>query len=147
LLGERAPVWNAHARGSYQNLCWQHTQAHMARATLEGILLNLNQIRQIIDNQLHKTQILHANGGFTRSTFWVQLVSDIFNTPVRVNESNESGCLGAVLLAMKSLGKIETLEDGVHEYVRFAETYRPNPSKTRIYRKLQKVFEKAIEQH
>jgi gluconokinase len=146
LLGERAPVWKAHARGSYQNLCWQHTQAHMARATLEGILLNLNQIRQIIDNQLHKTQILHANGGFTRSTFWVQLVADIFNTPVRVNESNESGCLGAILLAMKSLGKIDTLEDGVHEYVRFAETYRPNPSKTRIYRKLQKVFEKAIEQ-
>jgi gluconokinase len=146
LLGERAPVWNAHARGSYQNLCWQHTQAHMARATLEGILLNLNQIRQIIDNQLHKTHILHANGGFTRSTFWVQLVADIFNTPVRVNESNESGCLGAILLAMKSLGKIDTLEDGVHEYVRFAETYRPNPSKTRIYRKLQKVFEKAIEQ-
>jgi gluconokinase len=146
LLGERAPVWDAHARGSYQNLCWQHTQAHMARATLEGILLNLNQIRQIIDNQLYKTQILHANGGFTRSTFWVQLVADIFNTPVRVNESNESGCLGAILLAMKSLGKIDTLEEGVQQYVRFAETYRPNPSKTRIYRRIQKEFEKAIGQ-
>ncbi|MFN8347546.1 MAG: gluconokinase [Spirosomataceae bacterium] len=145
LLGERAPVWNAHATGSYQQLCWQHTQAHLARATLEGVLMNLNQIRQIIDSQLHKTQILHANGGFTRSAFWVQLVADIFNTPVRVNESNESGCLGAVLMAMKSLGHIDTLENGVHQYVRFAGTYRPNPSKTRIYRKLQKVFEKAIE--
>lgn len=140
LLGERAPIWNADARGSYQNLSWHHTQAHLARATLEGVLMNLNQIRQIIDSQLTKTQIIHANGGFARSPFWVQLVSDIFNTPVRVNESDESGCLGAILLAMKSLGKIDTLENGVHEYVRFAETYYPDPAKTRIYRKAQKAF-------
>jgi len=144
LLGERAPVWNAHARGSYQNLGWQHTQAHLTRATLEGVLLNLNQIRQIIDSQLTKTEIIHANGGFARSSFWVQLVADIFNTPVRVNESDESGCLGAILLAMKSLGKIDTLENGVQQYVRFAETYYPDPAKTHIYRKSQKVFEKAI---
>ncbi|MEZ4901097.1 MAG: FGGY-family carbohydrate kinase [Spirosomataceae bacterium] len=123
-----APVWDAHARGRYQNLSWHHTQAHLVRATLEGVLLNLNQIRQIIDNQLTKTQILHANGGFTRSAFWVQLVADIFNSPVRVNESEESGCMGAILLAMKSLGKIDSLKDGVHQYVRFAETCT-DPSK------------------
>ncbi len=144
LLGERAPVWDAHAYGSYQRLQWQHTQAHMTRATLEGVLMNLNQIRQIIDSQLNKTRILHANGGFTRSKFWVQLLTDIFNTPVRVNESNESGCLGATLLAMKSLGKLASLEEGVHQYVRFADTYHPDPSQTKVYQKAQREFVKAM---
>lgn len=147
LLGERAPIWDAHARGSYLNLAWQHTQAHLARATLEGVLLNLNQIRHIIDSQLNKTKILHANGGFTRSNFWVQLVADIFNVPVRVNESNESGCLGAILLAMKSLENIKSLEDGVNQYVRFAETYHPDPAKTRRYAKVQKEFQALLKNY
>ena len=140
LLGERAPVWDASAKGSYQNLTWQHTQAHLTRATLEGILYNLNQTRHIIDEQLTKTKELHANGGFTRSAFWLQLVSDIFGIPVRVNESNESGCLGAILLAMKSLKKIDTLESGVQQYVRYADTYHPDPAKIRLYRKMQQEF-------
>lgn len=146
LLGERAPVWDAHARGSYQNLSWQHTQAHLVRATIEGIVLNLNQTRQIIDSQLSKTQILHANGGFTQSKFWVQLLADIFGIAVKVNQSGESGCLGAAMLAMKSLGKIDSLEKGVQNCVHFAETYHPDPSNRGIYRKVNKNFGKLIGQ-
>ena len=94
LLGERAPVWNAEARGSYHNVAWQHTQAHFARATLEGVALNLNQIKAVLDQQISPTQVIHANGGFTRSDFWVQLVADVLETAVKINETNESGCVG-----------------------------------------------------
>ena len=72
------------------------------------------------------------------------MLTDIFNTPVRVNESNESGCLGATLLAMKSLGKLESLEEGVHQYVRFADTYHPDPSQAKVYQKVQREFVKAM---
>lgn len=142
LLGERAPVWDAHVRGSYQNVSWQHTQNHFIRATIEGILLNLNQIRKIIDEQMTKTQIVYANGGFTKSAFGVQLLADIFDVPIRINENTEGGCLGAILLAMKSLGAIGSLQQGVNRYVRFAETYRPNATHRRTYKKVIKEWQK-----
>jgi gluconokinase len=144
LSGERAPVWNANARGSYQNVAWQHTQAHFARATFEGIVMNLNQIRSILDRQISPTQVLHANGGFTRSAFWVQLIADVFGVPVRINETSESGCVGAILLAMKALGNITTLEEGVKKHIHFGLTYEPNPNHRAFYKKHNQRFAALI---
>ena len=38
LQGERAPIWNANARGVYFGLNINHGQQHFTRATIEGIL-------------------------------------------------------------------------------------------------------------
>ncbi|MDK7094031.1 FGGY-family carbohydrate kinase, partial [Gardnerella swidsinskii] len=41
LGGERAPIWNAQARGSFVGLTRNHTKPQMARSVLEGIVFNL----------------------------------------------------------------------------------------------------------
>ncbi|MFN1208456.1 FGGY-family carbohydrate kinase, partial [Enterococcus lactis] len=40
LGGERAPIWDANARGSFFGLTRIHTRAHMIRSALEGIVFN-----------------------------------------------------------------------------------------------------------
>jgi gluconokinase len=45
---------------------------------------------------------------------------------------------------MKSLGKLASLEEGVHQYVRFTDTYHPDPSQTKVYQKAQREFVKAM---
>lgn len=40
LAGERAPFWNADARGSFFGLTLSHKKEHMIRAALEGVLYN-----------------------------------------------------------------------------------------------------------
>jgi len=144
LLGERAPIWNAEARGSYHNVAWQHQQAHFARATLEGVALNLNQIKTILEQRIAPTRVIHANGGFTRSDFWVQLIADVFGIPIKINETNESSCVGAILLAMKALGEVESLEAGVKKHVQFGKTFVPNTANIAFYRKQNKAFGKLI---
>jgi gluconokinase len=44
LLGERSPLWRSEARGSFFGLSINHTKAHLVRAVLEGIGLNLHLI-------------------------------------------------------------------------------------------------------
>ncbi|MFN4145091.1 MAG: gluconokinase [Runella sp.] len=144
LLGERAPFWNAQLTARYLNLTWQHQQSDLIRATIEGVLLHLNQIRNLLEQQIAPTQIIHANGGFAQSKFWVQLLADIFGVNVRVNESNESSCLGAILLAMKSLGYISSLQEGVQKYVSYTDTYQPNPATKSLYRKLNGDFQRVL---
>ena len=41
LTGERAPLWDANARGSFFGLSIHHQKQHMVRAVLEGIVFNL----------------------------------------------------------------------------------------------------------
>lgn len=44
LGGERAPIWNSMARGSFVGLTREHNKAEMARAVLEGIIINLRVV-------------------------------------------------------------------------------------------------------
>ena len=41
LAGERAPLWNANARGSFFGLGLHHKKEHLIRAVLEGVIYNL----------------------------------------------------------------------------------------------------------
>ena len=51
ILGERAPLWDSTARGAFLNIAFAHTQAHFIRATMEGILFNIQNIHQSIDRK------------------------------------------------------------------------------------------------
>jgi gluconokinase len=143
LQGERAPLWDAAVRGSYLNIDWQHGRAHFVRAALEGVLFNLLRIERILSRHTGPTKVIHANGGFAQSVFWVQMMADIFGVPVRLNESNESGAIGAILLAMKAIGRVSSLVEATR-HVGFGQTFEPDEERNRRYRQVYKRFEKAL---
>ncbi|ARK09220.1 gluconokinase [Fibrella sp. ES10-3-2-2] len=148
LQGERAPLWNAAARGSYRNLDWQHTQAHLVRAALEGVMFNLRQIELLLARHAGPTRVIHANGGFAQSEFWVQMMADVFGVPVRLNASNESGAIGAVLLARLALslhtGKPVSLTDLTRQ-IAFGHTFEPNAERHKVYLQSFKQFQTLID--
>jgi gluconokinase len=84
LLGERAPIWDAAAQGSLLGMQITHTQAHLVRATLEGILFGLFQITEILlpDSEKRKQTKVMASGGFGKSELWLQMVPYILQMEV-----------------------------------------------------------------
>ncbi len=95
LGGERAPIWDANARGgSFFGLSRTHTRAHMIRATLEGIVYNLYTVMLALEEVVGKPTSIQANGGFARSELWRQMLTDIFEQDVSIPESFESTALG-----------------------------------------------------
>ncbi|MCE2141923.1 gluconate kinase, partial [Streptococcus thermophilus] len=44
LGGERAPIWDANARGSFFGLNYGHNRSHMARSVLEGVIFNIYMV-------------------------------------------------------------------------------------------------------
>ncbi|MDQ0971343.1 FGGY type gluconate kinase [Neobacillus niacini] len=95
LAGERAPLWNANARGSYFGIGLHHKKEHMVRAVLEGVIFNLNTVMLALQELIGVPNKIMATGGFARSELWRQMMADIFNQEVVVPESFESSCLGA----------------------------------------------------
>ena len=51
LMGERSPRWNPHARGAFVGLTIRHTRAHLYRAVLEGVTMNLRVILDAFRDQ------------------------------------------------------------------------------------------------
>ena len=143
LHGERAPLWDATVRGSFHHVDWQHTQAHFMRAALEGVLFNLREIDLLLSRHTGPTRVIHANGGFAQSAVWVQMMADVFGVPVRLNASNESSAIGAVLLARFALaaGSPEPVSLGeMANQITFGNTYLPDPDRHKTYLNAFKMF-------
>ena len=103
LLGERAPIWNARARGVLFGLQIQHRQAEMIRASLEAVIYCLLGVSQPLFEQADIGKIM-ATGGFARNNLWLQILADVFNLPVFVGDSIENSAWGAVKCGMQALG-------------------------------------------
>lgn len=104
LLGERAPLWDASAKGVYFGVCMHHRNPHFALATLEGIVYALYEVGTVLAERTGRIDVIHATGGFFESDFCVQLLADVFNTPVHVMEDVDGSALGAVYVALHALG-------------------------------------------
>ena len=105
LHGERAPVWDAEATGVLQGLSARHTQAHMLRAAVEGVVLNLRLVASLLpagQNALH----IALSGGAAGSPLWRSVVADVFQLPVRcpAGDSVDLSARGAILMARAALG-------------------------------------------
>jgi len=99
ISGERAPLWNSNVKADFIGLTSHHTKTHIIRAAMEGILFNLLLIGNML-NEKNTISEIHAGGGFADNPFWVQMLADIFNLPVKIFDTNESSALGAVMLGV-----------------------------------------------
>jgi len=140
LLGERAPIWDASAQGSLLGMQITHTQAHLVRATLEGILFGLFQITEILlpDPEERKQTKVMVSGGFGKSELWLQMVADVFQMQVETSQTIEGSAWGAVLIGMK------TLEININIESKIGKTFFPNIAYKKVYEdafvKFKKVY-------
>lgn len=132
LAGERAPLWNSNARGSFFGLGLHHKKEHMVRSVLEGVILNLYTVMLALQEVIGVPTKIQATGGFARSELWRQMMADIFNQEVFVPESFESSCLGAVILGMYALNKIDDFSI-VSEWVGSTHRHEPIGKNVEIY--------------
>lgn len=139
LAGERAPLWNADARGSFFGLALHHGKPQMIRAALEGVIFSLYSILPAVEELIGPTKRMMATGGFARSAVWRQMMADIFDREVVVPESVESSCLGAAVLGLYALSRISSL-DAIGEMVGSTHHHQPNPENVAIYKKLWPIF-------
>ncbi|SEN70440.1 gluconate kinase, FGGY family [bacterium A37T11] len=144
LTGERAPHWNAHAKGVYFGIQLHHTRAHFARAMMEGVLFGIYGVGKALEEITGPIVKINASGGFAKSAFWLQMLADVFNKQVVVKESVESSALGAAIIGMHALGLIDDLilPEG---FVPSSETYVPNIEKHEQYVKNYAVFERIYD--
>ncbi|PLR77955.1 hypothetical protein CU633_07980 [Bacillus sp. V3-13] len=82
---------------------------------------------------------IQATGGFARSKLWRQTMADIFDQDVYVPESFESSCLGAAILGLYGLGKIDSL-NVVSEMVGAHTYHKPNHDNVLVYKELIPIF-------
>ena len=141
LQGERAPFWNPDLQSSFVHMHIQHQQKHIARAVMEGVMFNINYVMQTVASLHPPPKLIKASGGFTRSSFWVQMLADISNCKVQVNDGMLSAARGAAMLALESLN-YPIAKQGNDASI---QSYLPNKERHAIYQKHFISFSKEVE--
>lgn len=134
--GERAPYWQAHAKGSFHGVTAAHRKAHFVRAALEGVIFHLYHIAQHLGASNGR---LYASGGFLRSHLWPQILADVFGQEVVVPRSHQSSAWGAAWMALFGLGEVSSLKT-ITSCIPVDGTLHPDPERHPIYQEQYEVF-------
>ena len=112
LAGERAPNWNADARGAIIGLHLNTRPIDIVRAGLESVAYRLGLIFELLHSAVPKAnQVVASGGALINSPAWTQIITDTLGVPVIVSAESEATSRGAALLALKALGEISSLAD------------------------------------
>jgi gluconokinase len=104
LLGERAPMYDPNARGVFFGVSMNHTSKHFQRALVEGICFELKSIVDAIEQSVGQSKKIIVSGGFTHSTAWVQILSNVLGRQLVISDGHDASALGAIKIGFKSLG-------------------------------------------
>jgi xylulokinase len=144
LFGERAPIPDSRLRGGYAGLSMAHEQAHLARAVLEGVALNVREILQAIDRTVRRQPGLRAIGGGVQSELWLQILADVTGERItRTHHPRFAGAIGAALLAAVATGAFPDLEAAAAQ-VRVQGDTHPTPGSEAIYGPLHEAYRALV---
>lgn len=109
LMAERAPLWAPELPGAYLGLRRHHTRAHLARAAIEGVCLQLATILGRLD-AIEPVEEVRATGGALRARLWRQILAATLDRPLTAVGDAEGTALGAAALGLLALGHADSLE-------------------------------------
>jgi glycerol kinase len=103
--GLGAPHWDQYARGTIVGLTRGTTKAHLARAALDGIALQVMDVLEAMEADAGiKLRELRVDGGASGNNLLMQLQADLLNVPVVRPKIAETTALGAAYLAGLAVG-------------------------------------------
>ena len=105
LAGLGAPHWRPHARGIITGITGGTTRAHLARATLDGIALQIDEILTAMSHDLGAPLAeLRVDGGASANDLLMQRQADLLGVPCVRPKVRETTGLGSALLAGLATG-------------------------------------------
>jgi len=139
LLSERAPHWSALARGAYVGLRHFHGRSHLMRAAIEGVCQQLALVLASMRDAGNTVREIRATGGFARSQFWRQRLTDALGMPVGFPAGHQGSAFGAALLGMEALGIVDSLNRAA-ELIQVEQTLEPDARSAAVYAELLPLF-------
>jgi sugar (pentulose or hexulose) kinase len=125
---------NAHEAGTWVGLRQNHTRAHMFRALVEGIVLDLRRGLELLESGTgERVTSLRVGGGGSRSDLMVQILADVTGLPVTRPASEELAARGAALVAAVGGGVHPSMNAAVAAMVPDAPVVTPDPAARAVY--------------
>jgi xylulokinase len=147
LVGERTPYMDPAARGTLLGLTMRHGRAHLVRAMMEGIALNLRNAFAVLEEIGVNPQRIVMAGGGARSVLWRQIMADVFQREVAPLQVDAQSALGAAILAAAAVGMVDDVAATSRRWARYGAPVSPNPEHAGVYADLFDLYRSLYPKH
>lgn len=128
LNGERAPLWDAQARGTFAGLTAADGAAEMVLAVMEGVAFSARLALATLEAAGGlRPALVQGGGGGTGSDLWCRLRADAFGRPFARMAARDAGAVGALVMAGVAAGLIPDLAAAAAALVPVDRVFEPSP--------------------
>ena len=143
LMGERSPINDTNARGTFAGMTMDTTRSDLTQAVLEGVAFAIRdsfEVARTLGIDIRRSKIC---GGGAKSPLWKTIMANVLNIQLDVPESEQGPGMGGAMLAMVACGLYPSVAGACARLVRTAETVTPDPDLAARYEARYRQF-KAI---
>ena len=140
LMGERSPINDTNARGTFTGLTMDTSRSDLTQAVLEGVTFAIRdcfEVAKSLGIHIRRSKIC---GGGAKSPLWKTMMAHILNIQLEVPASEQGPGMGGAMLAMVACGLYPTVEDACKKLVSTAETVSPDPGLAARYEERYQQF-------
>lgn len=142
LMGERSPINDTNARGTFIGMTMDTTRADLTQAVLEGVAFAIRdsfEVAKRLGLEIDKSKIC---GGGAKSSLWKRILANVLNVELECVASEQGPGLGGAMLAMVACGAYRTVDAACRKLVQVTETIRPDPELAALYEERYRCFQK-----
>lgn len=126
-------------KSGFYGLQSHHSKGHLIQAIWEGILFCHNIHLERMRVRFPNADVLKVTGGPTASPVWMQMLADLTGMTVEVSDVDETGSLGAAMVAMVGAGEFSSVDECRESLAIDSSRIYPNKSN---YQRFQKKYQK-----
>ena len=145
LMGERTPHMDPLYRGAFLGLSGTHTQAHLLRAIMEGIVYSLADCNELLKEQGISVNSLRVTGGGSRSIVYRKMLADLFHCDVHSVAGSAGAALGAAILGGVATGIYPSVQKAASAFTSEKDTVSPVEEDAVKYEKFHRVYDQMYD--
>jgi gluconokinase len=129
-FGERSTGYHEHAAGAILGMTASTDAVAIVHAAMEAVAYRFAEVFDQLTEVSQIDEMIASGGALRASPVWTQMMADVLGREITLVDVPEASLRGAVLLALETIGNIETIEQVSPGRGR---VFRPNVSRHASY--------------
>ena len=142
LMGERSPINDTNARGTFIGMTMDTTRTDLVQAVLEGVAFAIRDSVEVARSLGITIKTSKICGGGAKSELWKRILANVLNITLESPVSEQGPGMGGAMLAMVACGAYPSVQAVCERFVETASVVEPEPELVAKYEKRYEQFRK-----
>lgn len=132
-------------KSGFYGLQSHHSKGHLIQAIWEGIIFCHNLHLERMRRRFPGARVLKVTGGPAMSPVWMQMLADLTGMTVEISDVDETGSLGAAMMAMVGCGEFDSLQACTENITNSVSRIEPDPDNYPLYQKKYRNYRRLVQ--